>query len=68
MEKRLYKMQLMLTDSELQEIDDWRFENRAESRSAAVRQLIRAGLASLNQNRAKTDETASEHEPQPSSR
>lgn len=45
MEKRLYKMQLMLTDSELQEIDDWRFENRAESRSAAVRELIKNSLA-----------------------
>lgn len=53
MEKRLYKMQLMLTDSELQEIDDWRFENRAESRSAAVRQLIKAGLALSSEAKAQ---------------
>lgn len=50
MEKRLYKMQLMLTDSELVEIDDWRFENRAESRSAAVRELIRRSLDAWREN------------------
>lgn len=44
-EKRLYKMQLMLSDAELREIDDFRFEERAESRAAAVRTLIKQGLA-----------------------
>jgi metal-responsive CopG/Arc/MetJ family transcriptional regulator len=40
MEKRVVKLQIMLNDRELEAIDDWRFENRAASRSSAVRALI----------------------------
>ncbi len=43
-EKRLVKLQVLLTDSELAAIDDWRFEKRAENRSSAVRELIWLGL------------------------
>jgi hypothetical protein len=43
-EKRLSKLQILVTDSELQNIDDWRFDNRAENRSSAVRELIALGL------------------------
>lgn len=43
-EKRLTKLQVLITDSELEELDDWRFDNRAESRSSAVRELIALGL------------------------
>ena len=42
--KRTEKLQLMLDPEELQAIDDWRFENRAASRSAAIRSLIYLGL------------------------
>ncbi|MCQ8184102.1 hypothetical protein [Parvularcula maris] len=38
------KLQILVTDSELQNIDDWRFDNRAENRSSAVRELIALGL------------------------
>ncbi|MEM9838754.1 MAG: hypothetical protein AAF830_06310 [Pseudomonadota bacterium] len=43
-EKRLSKLQILVTDSELQNIDDWRFDKRAENRSSAVRELIALGL------------------------
>ena len=44
-EKRLSKLQILVTDTELQNIDDWRFGNRAENRSSAVRELIALGLS-----------------------
>lgn len=44
-EKRLGKLQILVTDSELANIDDWRFAQRAENRSAAVRELVSLGLA-----------------------
>jgi hypothetical protein len=47
-EKRLNKMMLMLTDTELQHIEDYRFSHRCENRSAALRELIRRGLARIS--------------------
>jgi metal-responsive CopG/Arc/MetJ family transcriptional regulator len=44
-EKRLERLQIMLTDTELDALDDWRFKARMPSRSAAVRELLRRGLA-----------------------
>ncbi|MBS8229089.1 hypothetical protein [Vannielia litorea] len=35
----------MLTEEETQALDDWRFKARMPSRSAAVRELLRRGLA-----------------------
>ena len=43
-EKRLVKLQILVTDSELASLDDWRFANRAENRSSAVRELMAIGL------------------------
>ncbi|ADM08469.1 hypothetical protein PB2503_01952 [Parvularcula bermudensis HTCC2503] len=43
-EKRLSKLQVLITETELATIDDWRFANRADSRSSAVRELIALGL------------------------
>ncbi len=62
-EKRLYKMQLMLNDSELKEIDDWRFENHADSRSAAVRALIKQSLLHWREGQA---DNATDDAPDPS--
>lgn len=50
-EKRLYKFQLMLSDSELKEIDDFRFDVRADSRAAAVRSLIQQSLEKWKESR-----------------
>ena len=41
------RLQIMLDDAELAAIDDYRFQHRMPSRAAAVRQLLRLGLAAL---------------------
>jgi hypothetical protein len=38
-------LQIMLTDEELAAIDDWRFARRMPTRAAAVRELLKRGLA-----------------------
>jgi hypothetical protein len=39
------RLQIMLDADELQALDDWRFKHRMPSRAAAVRELLRRGLA-----------------------
>ena len=39
------RLQLMLTESELAALDDWRFKKRMPSRASAVRELLKRGLA-----------------------
>jgi hypothetical protein len=39
------RLQIMLTDSELAVLDDWRFSKRMPSRASAVRELLKRGLA-----------------------
>jgi hypothetical protein len=39
------RLQIMLTDDELVALDDWRFAKRMPSRAAAVRELLKRGLA-----------------------
>ena len=39
------RLQIMLTESELSALDDWRFSRRMPSRAAAVRELLKRGLA-----------------------
>lgn len=43
--KRAERLQIMLTDEELKAVDDWRFQARMPSRAAAVRELLKRGLA-----------------------
>lgn len=43
--KRLERLQIMLTDEEMVALDNWRFATHMPSRSAAVRELLRRGLA-----------------------
>lgn len=38
------RLQIMLSNEELEAIDDWRFRQRMPSRAAAIRQLLNAGL------------------------
>lgn len=40
------RLQLMLTGEELKALDDFRFGRRMPSRAAAVRELLKRGLAS----------------------
>jgi hypothetical protein len=39
------RLQIMLTGEELAALDDWRFSRRMPSRAAAVRELLKRGLA-----------------------
>ena len=39
------RLQIMLSDEELQAVDDWRFQKRMPSRASAVRELLKRGLA-----------------------
>jgi hypothetical protein len=39
------RLQIMLTAEELTALDDWRFQSRMPSRAAAVRELLKRGLA-----------------------
>ena len=39
------RLQIMLTQEELAALDDWRFARRMPCRAAAVRELLRRGLA-----------------------
>jgi hypothetical protein len=41
------RLQITLTSQELRKIDDWRFMRRMPSRAAAVRALLKLGLASI---------------------
>ena len=45
MSSRLERLQIMLDSQELKALDDWRFKKRMPSRAAAVREIIRRGLA-----------------------
>jgi hypothetical protein len=39
------RLQIMLTPEELRALDDWRFKSRMPSRAAAIRELLKRGLA-----------------------
>jgi hypothetical protein len=41
------RLQIMLMPEELEALDDFRFKRRMPSRAAAVRELLRLGLASV---------------------
>ncbi|HEY0646747.1 hypothetical protein [Phenylobacterium sp.] len=46
------RLQIMLTETELSALDDWRFARRMPSRAAAVRELLRLGLTAEGMNLA----------------
>ena len=41
------RLQIMLDENELKALDDFRYKNRMPSRAAAVRELLRRGLAGM---------------------
>jgi hypothetical protein len=53
------RMQIMLQPEELGAIEDWRFGQRMPSRAAAVRELLRRGLASEGFNLAEAGKRSS---------
>ena len=44
--ERPERLQIMLSQDELDALENWRFDKRMPSRAAAVRELLRRGLAS----------------------
>ena len=44
-EERDVRLQIMLQPQELKALEEWRFSKRMPSRAAAVRELLRRGLA-----------------------
>ena len=44
---RGHRLQIMLTPQEVRKVDDWRYMRRMPSRAAAVRALLKLGLASI---------------------
>jgi hypothetical protein len=52
------RLQLMLTSDEVKAVDTWRFNRRMPSRAAAIRELLRRGLAaegfSVAEDRARS--------------
>ena len=47
-DQRDERLQIMLSPEELATIDDFRFKQRMPTRAAAVRELLKLGLASLD--------------------
>ncbi|HEX9462432.1 MAG TPA: hypothetical protein VGB82_07515 [Alphaproteobacteria bacterium] len=43
--KRVTRLQVMLTLDELRALDDFRFQKRMPTRAAAIREILRRGLA-----------------------
>lgn len=39
------RLQIILTQDELAALDDWRFTNRMPTRAAAIRELMKRGMA-----------------------
>jgi hypothetical protein len=39
------RLQIMLSPDEVRVLDDWRFKSRMPSRAAAIRELLKRGLA-----------------------
>jgi hypothetical protein len=53
-EDRGERLQIMLSTDEVKALDDWRFAKRMPSRAAAVRELLRRGLAAEGFSVAET--------------
>jgi metal-responsive CopG/Arc/MetJ family transcriptional regulator len=49
--ERTERLQVFLSVHELAAIDEFRFENRMPNRAAAVRELLRHGLAAAQKDR-----------------
>ena len=51
--KRQARLEIMLRSDELAAVDEWRFSRRMPSRAAAIRELLRRGLAGRNTKKVK---------------
>jgi metal-responsive CopG/Arc/MetJ family transcriptional regulator len=53
--ERIERLQLAIPQDELKAIEDFRFRHRMPSRTAAVRELIRRGLATSEKHASKKE-------------
>jgi metal-responsive CopG/Arc/MetJ family transcriptional regulator len=51
MEKKDVRIQLVISASELAELDDWRADQRIWSRSEAIRRLVAEGMKRLTEQK-----------------
>jgi hypothetical protein len=58
--ERVVRLQIMLDDKELEAVESWRFKTRMPSRAAAVRELLRRGLAAEGFDTAQTGHRSAE--------
>mgnify|MGYP001792643330 CR=1 FL=1 len=54
------RLQIMLTPEEVELLDNWRFSRRMPSRAAAVRELLKRGLAVEGVMVARADQHSSD--------
>jgi hypothetical protein len=54
------RLQIMLTQDELDALDNWRFDKRMPSRAAAIRELLKRGLAAEGFDIAKSSMKSSD--------
>jgi hypothetical protein len=54
------RLQIMLTGAEIAALDDWRFAKRMPSRAAAIRELLKRGLAAEGFELAKPSRKSKE--------
>jgi metal-responsive CopG/Arc/MetJ family transcriptional regulator len=59
-QKRLTRLQVMLADTELQALDDFRFQKCMPSRAAAIREILRRGLSADGFGMANEDARSGE--------
>ncbi|MGE5151773.1 MAG: hypothetical protein ACM3II_16780 [Rhodospirillaceae bacterium] len=62
---RAERLQIMLTRKELEALDNWRFSARMPSRAAAIRELLKRGLAAEGFTVADSQMKSSEFGVQP---
>jgi metal-responsive CopG/Arc/MetJ family transcriptional regulator len=55
-EPKTVKFQMMLTETEVRLLDDFRYANREPSRADAIRRLIRLGLEKHREDTGSTGE------------
>ncbi len=48
------RLQIMLTKEEIEALDNWRFQKRMPSRAAAIRELLKRGLAAEGFDQAQS--------------
>jgi hypothetical protein len=58
---RRERLQIMLKQEELAALDNWRFTRRMPSRAAAIRELLKRGLAADGFIQARADRKSSDY-------